>query len=263
MPGADPRSEDDTDEIPPAVEAFTIEPRPRGSTNYIVGRAVAVMGLLRRDAWAGEEQPNVGAIGPFEPPIWTEDALADVLTDMTFRGSPRALRAWAAELPDGALPETRPRVRPEAEIQRAASLELAENAIAPERPALLLVASSLMDEHPLVRVAAAATIAHHGYLAGAARIRPNPWAQAILDDAVGSRSDEVGAVAAAVQGGIAPPEPSFATESGTLSERSLRPDAALVHGTWAPAEAVVAKSEAVVAPDGGVSRLLAERGDLS
>src|ERR1700759_1089790 len=125
MPGADPRSEDNTDELPPAVESFALDPALRGSTSYIVGRAAAVLGLLRRDAWAGEEQSDPEAIGPFRLPLWSDEAVTNVLEDLADRRGEQSLLGWRAELPDGAPTERRARLGRKAEVQSSAARELA------------------------------------------------------------------------------------------------------------------------------------------
>lgn len=58
LAGPDPRADDYTDDLPPSVEAFTLDPRLRASTSYIVARAATLLGMFQgadRGAWANDE----------------------------------------------------------------------------------------------------------------------------------------------------------------------------------------------------------------
>jgi hypothetical protein len=257
MAGPDARADDYTDDLPPLIEAFTIDPRLRASTSYIVARAATLLSMFRRGdkgTWLGDESGDASVIAPVQTPAWTDPELTDAVPRLAEapRLQENLLQQWARRLPDDISPNETPPPGSPAVTQSDAVRELADDGGHQPQAALRLVASSLADGHPLVRVAAAAAITQHDLAVGGARRRPNPWARAILDDAASTRSDEVAELAAAVPDGRITPERRLAVETGTPSaaQHTVRPDAALVHGTWARKEHWWQRSEHWWRPSG-------------
>jgi hypothetical protein len=244
--GPDPRREEDTEEVPSLSDAFTPDPARRALTGYIVARAAALLTLLQKPGadppLEGEDEDDDAALRmrQLDHPAWDGPEFDEALVELGVtprRPSKRELRAWARGLPDDASVDA-PYDRI-AERQAAAAGALLESSQSPAGAALALITASLLDEHPMVRVAAAAATEWHDRTGPPAPDRRNPFARAILDDAIASRSDEVATVAMAslirrrspLEGAAA--EVESVDRGAAQSAEPAKPNAALIHGTWA------------------------------
>jgi pimeloyl-ACP methyl ester carboxylesterase len=221
-----------------------------------VSRAAALLALIRpqqlsRDQYraATEEARELLAVEPIDQSELGREELVGTLADLGEAGARSAelMRTWAVESDErtfgpGPRPASSTRVaqelRERSDRERvgidAAQREAAEDLFQDTRgtfgggraePAARLIATSLLDEDSLVRVAAAAA---------ALRVdRRNPVAEAILDDAARRESDEIAELSRTIlttdresdTRRIEIEDPSGLTEP--------TPDSALIHGTWA------------------------------
>jgi pimeloyl-ACP methyl ester carboxylesterase len=246
-----------SDELPSALDAFvTDEADRRAAAPYAAARAGALLSLVppprarpADDHLADEEAREllgVVPVAPFELEPGEATSLLANLGDVgklgaDFLSRPRAERSGAErgpnELkyiartvrPEFAAPSDKAIIRDE---QRSAASALFPEADQPDQPRLRgresaaqLIIASLLDEDPIVRVAA-----------GAATLRideRNLLAEAVLSDAATDQSIEVAEVArAALTSARRYEHRRIEIEEGRRTDDPV-PDSVLVHGTWA------------------------------
>lgn len=245
-----------TDEIPNAYEAFVTEDvELHDSPEYAVSRAATLLTLARpitRESLESDiEQETRADLGV--PPVALQsvdrEEIRIVLSDAPGLGNATAEVAFSPEarrpairellraLPDRDSPrELLNWAEPVARAQREAAERLfsepggtESTTFEPRRSfeATQLNILSLLDLHPLVRVAAA--------IATRRIDRGNPLASAVLADArTGRLGDEVALLASlGAGGGFDRRGRSAALGAGGAAPGDDGPDAALVHGTWA------------------------------
>jgi hypothetical protein len=219
----DPRSQSDTEDVPDALAAFRAERAARGEQDAIaVSRAAALLSLVRpRQTAPGdyrsatEESRELLRVEPVEPFDLGRDELATELANLGGPSEPRAL--------------TEPERDTVAAAQANAATELfsadaAERGMGRPDAAARLIASSLLDEDPLVQVAAAGA---------ALRVDSrNPVAEAILGEAARG-SDEIAELSRAILANDRRSDSRVIEIEHPASPPDPAADAVLVHGTWA------------------------------
>ena len=241
----DPRSQSDTEDVPDALAAFRAERPERHEEDAIaVSRAAALLSLVRPPQTAPgdyrlatEESRELLRVEPVEPFDLGRDELATELANLGGSGSRAAenLRSERNVEPAarGVMHELRPKTEPERETldaaQANAATELfsagaAERGVSDRDAAARLIAASLLDEEPLVQVAAAAA---------ALRVdQRNPVAEAILNDAARG-SDEISELSRAILAHDRRSDARVIEIEYPASAQDPAADATLVHGTWA------------------------------
>ena len=232
----DPRSQSETEELPDALSAFR-EERAAGREQdaVAVSRAGALLSLIRPPQLAAGEYRvateearellGVEAVEPFE--LGPEELAAE-LDELGAASASRSLRD--ASRP--AARELRELPEPEREAidaaQREAATELfgAGPARGPRRrdAATKLIAASLLDEDPLVQVAAAA-----------ATLRVdsrNPIAEAVLDEAT-REPGEIAELGRAILTSDRRNDARAVEIEYPAGEPDPAADTTLIHGTWA------------------------------
>lgn len=241
----DPRSQSDTEDVPDALAAFRAERPARGEEEAIaVSRAAALLSLVRPRQTAPsdyrsatEESRELLRVEPVEPFDLGRDELATELANFGEPGTRVAqrLRSERSFGPDprGIMGELRAQTGPErdslAEAQANAAAELfsagaAERGVSGRDAAARLIAASLLDDDPLVQVAAAA-----------ATLRVdsrNPVAEAILGEAARG-SNEIAVLSRAVLASDRRTETRVIEIEYPAGPPDPAADATLVHGTWA------------------------------
>jgi pimeloyl-ACP methyl ester carboxylesterase len=213
----DPGSQSDTEDVPDALAAFQAERPAREDESVVVSRAAALLSLVRpRDTapedyrLATEETREVLRVEPVEP------FGAELSTELEKLGEPGARAA----------PGMRDTV---AAAQADAATELfsagaAERAAPRPDATARLIAASLLDDDPLVRVGAAAA---------ALRVdRRNPTAEAILGDAARG-SSEIAVLSRAVLTNDRQSDTRVVQIEYPAASPDPDADATLIHGTWA------------------------------
>ena len=230
----DPRALRDTDDLPDAVEAFGAARAVRRDEDAVsVSRATALLTLVRpRHLEQSEyrvvteearELIGVESIEPLEP---GREELAAQLQSLGESGA-RAARHMLSEVPDEpvrGLSATDRAAVDAAQSEAATELFQGARELTGPDPAAKLIAASLLDEDPLVQVAAAAA---------ALRVdRKNPVAEAILDRAA-RESDETAELSRAILTNDRRDEARVVEIEYPPGERDPAADSTLVHGTWA------------------------------
>jgi hypothetical protein len=240
-----PRSQSDTEDVPDALAAFRAERAERGEQDAIaVSRAAALLSLVRpRQTAPGdyqlatEESRELLRLEPVEPFDVGREDLATELTNLGRPGAQAAERLQAERSvppdPRGVMHEFRAQNEPErdtlAGAQADAAAELfsaaaAERGVSDRDAAARLIASSLLDDDPLVQVAAAAA---------ALRVDSrNPVAEAILGEAARG-SDEIAELSRAILASDRRTETRVIEIEHPAGSPDPAADAILVHGTWA------------------------------
>jgi len=229
----DPRSQSETEDLPDALSAFHEERAVRREEDAVsASRAGALLSLIsppQLDAdeyrMAAEEARELLGVEPIEPFELNREELTAELDGL---GAGKA--SWSSSRPNAR--ELRERPEPEREAidaaQREAATELfgAGSARGPRRrdAAAKLIAASLLDEDPLVQVAAAA-----------ATLRVdsrNPIAEAVLDEAT-RESDEIAELSRAILASNRRNDARAVEIEYPAGEPDPSADATLIHGTWA------------------------------
>jgi len=225
----DPRSQSDTEDIPDALAAFRAErPARREQESNAVSRAAALLSLVRpRHAAPGEyrlateETRELLRVEPLEPFDLPREALATEL------GNLGAAEARVAEAGPRALTEPERDTVDAAQADAATELfstDAAERGVPRPDASARLIAASLLDDDPLVQVAAAAA---------ALRVdRRNPVAEAILGEAA-RESGEIGELGRAVLTSDRQDQTRVVEIEYPSGSEDPAADATLVHGTWA------------------------------
>jgi pimeloyl-ACP methyl ester carboxylesterase len=234
----DQRSQSDTEDLPDALSAFREERAVRrGDDAVAVSRAGALLALIRPPQLsaseyhvATEEARELLGVEPVEPFELGREELAAELDEL---GAVRAARPLespgiARELRDvsAAQREAIDAAQAEAATELFGDEPLATGPGRPMRrdPAAKLIAASLLDEDPLVQVAAAgAALRVH---------KRNPIAEAILDEATRD-SDEIAELSRAILTSDRQNEARVVEIEYPSGEPDPASDATLVHGTWA------------------------------
>ena len=241
-----PRSQSDTEELPDAVEAFGADRALRGGEDAVaVSRAAALLSLVRPrhiepSAYrlVTEEARELIGVEPIEPFGPGREELAAQLESLGESGSRAARQLRPARGPEGPADSqlivqdlrglsAADRDRADAAQSEAAArlfraTETREPAVSD--PAATLIAASLLDDDPLVQVAAAAA---------ALRVdRKNPVAEAILGQAA-RESDETAELSRAVLTSDRQDEARVVEIEHPPGEPDPAADSTLVHGTWA------------------------------
>jgi pimeloyl-ACP methyl ester carboxylesterase len=231
----DPRSQSDTEQLPDALSAFREERAARREQDAVaVSRAGALLSLVRPaqlDAGeyrvATEEARELLGVEPVEPFELEREELAAELENLGIR-APRSLRdasrPTARELRE--LPEPEREAIDAAQGEAATELFGAGPARGPSRrdAAAKLIAASLLDDDPLVQVAAAA-----------ATLRVdsrNPIAETVLDEAA-RNSDEIAELGRAILASDRQNDARAVEIEYTAGEPDPAADTTLIHGTWA------------------------------
>jgi pimeloyl-ACP methyl ester carboxylesterase len=254
----DSRSQSQTDDLPDAVSAFRAERAERREKDaFGVSRAGALLSLVRpRQIAANEfrlvtvEARELLGVEPIEPFELGREELATELDGLGVAGE-RASRLLRHELNGRRITDQpsegstgaassgritrdlRELSEPEREtvdaVQREAATQLfasdgAERRSPGRDPAGKLIAASLLDEDPLVQVAAAAA---------ALRVdKKNPVAEAILDEATRD-SDEIAELSRAILTSDRQTETRAIEIEYPPGEPDPAADSTLIHGTWA------------------------------
>jgi pimeloyl-ACP methyl ester carboxylesterase len=251
----DPRSQSDTEDLPDALSAFREERAVRRAEDAVsISCAGALLSLVRPpqlDAGeyrvATEEARELLGVEPLEPFELDREELAAKLDEL---GAEKA--SWSPSRPSAR--ELRERSEPEREVIAAAQGEAATElfgagpARGPSRrgAAAKLIAASLLDEDPLVQVAAAA-----------ATLRVdsrNPIAEAVLDEAT-RESDEIAELGRAILASDRRNDARAVEIEYSAGEPDPAADATLIHGTWA-------RRGRWWRPDGTLYRHLRDEGDV-
>lgn len=252
----DPREQASTEDIPTAMESFTAgRPERREDVSHSVSRAAALLALVRPKyadpseyRRATEEARELVGVDPVEPFQVERGELASELARFGAVGERAArhlreepygrritddpgARSWRRPRSERIVDDLEPTSRTEREAIDAAQREAAEGVFgdtgryeARHRPVTRLVVSSLLDEEPLVRVAAAAA---------ALRIDArNPLAEAVLDEA-SSASDDLAELSRAVLLTDRQSDARIVEIEYPQGERDPSADSTLIHGTWA------------------------------
>jgi hypothetical protein len=255
----DPRSQADTNNVPEALESFLAERAVRREEPTVaVSRAAALLSLVRpghvEDSeyrLATQEPRELLGVEPVEPFELGRERLVTELDELGEAGA-RAARLLRYE-PSGRGITDEPGAEAQGEgasrrimrdlgalseperdtvdaAQRDAATQLfraepADRDVPRHDPAARLIAASLLDEDPLVQVAAAAA---------ALRIdRRNPVAEAILDKADREESDEIAELSRAILTGDRQTEVRVIEIEYPAGVPDPAADSTLVHGTWA------------------------------
>lgn len=256
----DPRSQSDTENLPDALSAFREERAARREQDAVaVSRAGALLSLIRPPQLsaseyraATEEAREVLGVEPVEPFELDREELAAEFDELGAVGTAQFLRNEPQErsgtdetregsegvpAPPPMAQDLRKLSEPQHEAideaQREAATELfgAEQAAldagrGPMRrdPAAKLIAASLLDEDPLVQVAAAAA---------ALRVDSrNPVAEAVLDEAT-RHSDEIAVLSRAILASDRQDEDRVVEIEYPSGEPDPSADSTIIHGTWA------------------------------
>jgi pimeloyl-ACP methyl ester carboxylesterase len=253
----DPRAHDDTNELPAPLDAFSLaEPEQQEPTSAAVSRAATLLTLVpprvsaeAQDELAEREAIERLGIRPLRPFQIEKLEFESVLESGSGRFFETALalarqrrvgetrkeaQGFAARM--RFIPSTRGELDPIEDMQRDASQELfasrlgqgpgRDTSSAARVAATRLVVASMFDRDLLVRIAAAGVTLRFD--------ETNPVAEGILEDASAAASDELAEFARVAlasfrrhlhrrieiedfRDGVYPP----------------KPDAALIHGTWA------------------------------
>jgi pimeloyl-ACP methyl ester carboxylesterase len=241
----DPRSQSDTEDVPDALAAFRAErPAPRERDAIAVSRAAALLSLVRpRQTAPGdyrlatEESRELLRFEPVEPFDLGRGELATELANLGGSGARAAqrLRSERSLRPDarGIMGELRVQTEPERDALDAAqadaatelfSSDAAERGMSGRDAAARLIAASLLDDDPLVQVAAAGA---------ALRVdRRNPVAEAILGEAAHG-SGEIAELGRAILANDRRSDARVIEIEYSAGPPDSAADATLVHGTWA------------------------------
>ena len=214
----DPRSQSDTEELPDALSAFREERAVRRAEDAVsVSRAGALLSLIRppqleADEYrvATEEARELLGVEPVEPFELGREELAAELDEL---GAGTASRS------------RRNQVVAAAQAEAASELFGQRSAQGGRRdPAAKLIAASLLDEDPLVQVAAAAATLRVD--------NRNPIAEAVLDEAT-RESDEIAELGRAILASDRRNDARAVEIEYPAGEPDPVADATLIHGTWA------------------------------
>jgi pimeloyl-ACP methyl ester carboxylesterase len=215
----DPRSQSDTEDLPDALSAFREERAVRRADDAVsVSRAGALLSLVRPPQLeageyrvATEEARELLGVEPVEPFELDREELAAELDELGAGTVSRSRRDEAV-----------------AAAQAEAATELFGESSGQGRgrrdPAAKLIAASLLDEDPLVQVAAAAATL---------RVESrNPIAEAVLDEAARA-SDEIAELSRAILTSDRRNDARAVEIEYPAGEPDPSADATLIHGTWA------------------------------
>lgn len=254
----DSRSRSDTEDLPDALEAFRMERRAvREEETFAVSRAAALLSVVRPPQvdvstyrLATAETHELLGIEPVEPFEGREE-LAVELGTLGGAGARAAGRLReerygrritdepsAGPLGDGGSRWVARELRDVSESERetvdaaqrdaAAQLfqpDAAEHNVPRRNSAARLIAASLLDEDPLVQVAAAAA---------ALRVdKRNPLAEEILADAARAESDEIAELSRAILTNDRGTETRVIEIEYPAGAPDPAADSTVVHGTWA------------------------------
>ena len=227
----DSRSQSDTEDLPDALTAFRekkVEPREADPVSS--SRAGALLSLIRPPQLdaddfrvATEEARELLGVEPVEPFELGREQLAAELDELGGAGAAQPLRNE---------PHARELSEPQREAVNAAQREAATELFGASSArgsgrrdsAAKLIAASLLDEDPLVRVAAAA-----------ATLRVdsrNPVAEAVLDEATRG-SDEIAELSRAILASDRQDDARAIEIEYPAGEPDPAADVTLIHGTWA------------------------------
>jgi hypothetical protein len=247
----DPRSQSNTDDLPRAAEAFSAERDEQlRAPAFAVSRAAALLSLIRPAQLDPIEYLSVVAetrelleVIPVEPFVLDRSSFAGQLEDAGGLGFRAARLLWeksGLEEPDfepqGSTPllrELRLLSEEEREAVHAAQRDAAAEVFStapregsePRRQFVVrLVAASLLDEDPLVQVAAAAAT-----LRIDAR---NPLAEGVLRELDREGSDEIAELSRTVLATDRHSETRRIEVEHPRGVPDSSADSALVHGTW-------------------------------
>jgi pimeloyl-ACP methyl ester carboxylesterase len=215
----DPRSQSDTEDLPDALSAFREERAVRRADDAVsVSRAGALLSLVRPPQLeageyrvATEEARELLGVEPVEPFELDREELAAELDELGAGTVSRSRRDEAV-----------------AAAQAEAATELFGESSGQGRgrrdPAAKLIAASLLDEDPLVQVAAAAATL---------RVESrNPIAEAVLGEAT-RESDEIAELSRAILTSDRRNDARAVEIEYPAGEPDPSADATLIHGTWA------------------------------
>ena len=256
----DPRSQSDTEELPDALSAFREARAVRREEDAVsVSRAGALLSLVRPPQLsageyrvATEEARELLGVEPVEPFALGREELAAELDELGAVGTSRFLRSEPQErrsadetgegsagvpAPTQIAHDLRELSEPQREAVDEAQTEAATelfgaHALAPgpglgprrRDPAAKLIAASLLDEDPLVQVAAAAAMLRVD--------NRNPIAEAVLDQATRG-SDETAVLSRAILASDRRNEARVVQIEYPSGEPDPASDSTLIHGTWA------------------------------
>jgi Alpha/beta hydrolase family len=240
----DSRADDDSEDLPPARDAFNADREEYSSTPSIASRAGTLLTFTadgEPESSSAEEAAEILQIEPMELGAIARSEFADALMDV---GGPAeapgrvlaeeparddaAFLAWAEEQPDDIMWDSSETWGPVVEQQQASATALFRDGERRRDESVRLIASSLVDQHPLVRVGAAAALLRHD--------GGNPLAFAILRQALG-RTREVAIVASTLLTHRGPDDVTLLHAEGDPPPEGFPepafPDSTIVHGTWA------------------------------
>jgi pimeloyl-ACP methyl ester carboxylesterase len=261
----DGQTQRDTEDVPDASTAFQLPRTERRDEPAVdVSRAAALLTLIRPKTISRVEYEEVTEevrelldVQPVEPQERTRESIAVALEEMGGAGSraaqimyepPRRRQVRDESADDGTnevfpgsyWPEYRritreiePRSGAERELIDAVQRDAASTALRPSAPAVpargraaeRLIAASLLDEEPLVRVAAAAATLRLD--------QSNPIADAILEEAEREAPAEVAELSRAILQMHRGSERRRIEVVHPPHARDPAADTAIVHGTWA------------------------------